>query len=78
MSASFRSADLGLSAFLRSRGHRITTIERNGGGRSTFVFTESPKLQADVTVWINEEESSMSARRFFDNLRDLKGVTATS
>jgi hypothetical protein len=76
MAETYQTSDIGLSAFLRARGHRIIRIYGTGG-KSTFEFTNSKELSGDILAWVNNEPSNMPARGFFNSLRDLKGL-ATS
>jgi hypothetical protein len=69
----FQTSDIGLSAFLQERGHRIIRID-GSANRATFVFSNSKDLGRDVLAWANNEPSNLSARSFFNSLRDLKGL----
>ncbi len=70
---SYITTDLGLSAFLQSRGHQIIDIE-NRSGRGVFVFDDTPDLRGDILRWGNNEVVSMRVRAFVNGLRDLKGL----
>jgi hypothetical protein len=73
MSDTYQTSDIGLSAFLRARGHRIVSVD-GSPGRGIFTFQNSKQLNTDVLTWANNEPSEYPARDFFNCLRDLKGL----
>ena len=72
----YATSDIGLSAFLRARGHKIIRID-GVQGRAAFVFANSKDLGSDILAWANNEPSNFAARGFFNCLRDLKGLAAS-
>ncbi len=69
----FRTTDLTLSAFLRTRGHPLLRIEKEGD-RGVFVFADTPEVREDVLRWANNAPVLFEARVFINTLRDLKGM----
>lgn len=70
--ASYETTDLSLASFLRCREFLIEAIKRQGG-RTTFVFSDTPQLRQAVLDYAND--GPVSVRSFFNTLRDLKAIT---
>lgn len=68
----YETTDLTLASFLRCRGFTISDIKRRGG-RTVFVFEDSPRLQSAVLEYAND--GSVAVRSFCGTMRDLKGIT---
>jgi hypothetical protein len=73
--SAFRTTDLSLSAFLRTRGHPLLRMEREGD-RGIFVFADTEELREDVLRWGNDKPVLLAARVFINILRDLKGMVS--
>jgi hypothetical protein len=68
----YETTDLILASFLRCRSFTINNIRRQGG-RTTFVFENSPQLHSAVLEYAND--GSISVRSFCSTMRDLKAIT---
>ncbi|HVG29427.1 MAG TPA: DUF5659 domain-containing protein [Pyrinomonadaceae bacterium] len=68
----YETTDLSLASFLRCRNFKIDNIRRQGG-RTVFVFEDSPLLRAAVLEYAND--GSVSVRSFCSTMRDLKAIT---
>lgn len=66
----FQTSDLGLAAFLVSRGHALLGVERDHGARCTFRFP----LEAREDGQAFYRNASVPARAFANALRDLKAL----
>lgn len=64
--------DLTLSTFLRSRGHKLLDIRRDGH-RSVFVFAKTAALEADILTFYNGE-ARVEPLSFTELLRSLKAA----
>jgi hypothetical protein len=71
----FRTTDLSLSAFLRTKGHRLLSMERDQN-KGVFVFADTQELREDVLRWGNDTPVLLAARVFINTLRDLKGMVS--
>jgi hypothetical protein len=69
----FRTTDLSLAAFLRTKGHALLSMEREGEW-GVFVFADTQELRDDVLRWGNDTPVLLTARVFINTLRDLKGM----
>ncbi len=67
-----RISDLALTAFLSSIGHEILDIEGNGG-KSFFVFEDTPTLEQDTLKYFNRQ-GMVDALTFGEVLRNLKAL----
>lgn len=67
-----RVSDLTLAALLRSRGHKLLEIHRDGN-RSLFVFEATATLEADVLVFYNGE-ARVEPLTFSELMRSLKAA----
>ncbi len=65
-------ADLVLGTFLRSRGHRIRSIDRDGT-RSVFLFESNPDLEKDILRFYNGD-ARVEPLGFYELLKSLKGA----
>jgi hypothetical protein len=72
----YPTSDIGLSAYLATRGHEIAEVRRNGQ-RATFVFRETDGLQSDISGWLNNAPTSIRPRLLINTLRDLKSMSAS-
>jgi len=68
----YETTDLSLASFLRCRDFTISNIRRQGG-RTIFVFDNSPQLHDAVLEYAND--GSVSVRSFCSTMRDLKAIT---
>lgn len=68
----YETSDLTLASFLRCRNFTISNIKRQGG-RTVFVFDNSPQLHSAVLEYAND--GSVSVRSFCSTMRDLKAIT---
>jgi Domain of unknown function (DUF5659) len=68
----YETSDLTLASFLRCRSFTINNIKRQGG-RTIFVFDNSPQLHSAVLEYAND--GSVSVRSFCSTMRDLKAIT---
>jgi hypothetical protein len=68
----FRTSDLTLASFLRSRGLTIGELNRQDG-KTSFVFADSKELRAAVLDYAND--GRVAVRTFCGTLRDLKAIT---
>jgi hypothetical protein len=65
----FTTTDLGVGAFLLSRGYAILSRTRDNG-RLTFAFPEAAREVAEEYY----QGGSCPARSFYHSLRDLRGM----
>ena len=68
----YETTDLTLASFLRCRSFTINNIKRQGG-RTIFVFDNSPQLHSAVLEYAND--GAVSVRSFCSTMRDLKAIT---
>ncbi len=69
----FETPDLNLAAFLYCRNFNFVNFDRQSGGRTTFVFSDSPELRHAIVDYAND--GVVPVRTFCNTLRDLKAVT---
>ncbi len=67
----FETFDLHLASFLRCRGFAFVSLRRDGG-RTMFVFSESPELREAILGYANDQ--CVPVRSFSNTLRDLKAL----
>ena len=65
-------SDLTLSTYLRTRGHKLLSINRDGH-RSLFVFSLTPALETDILGFYNAE-ARVEPLSFTELLRSLKAA----
>mgnify|MGYP007039465357 CR=1 FL=1 len=68
----YETTDLTLASYLRCREFNIESIKRQGG-RTTFVFADSPQLRQALLDYANDGQ--VSVRSFCSTMRDLKAIT---
>ncbi len=66
----FQTSDLGLAAFLVSRGHALLDVGTVGGGRKVFHF--APEVHEEAKGFY--QNAPVPARAFANALRDLKAL----
>lgn len=74
---SYRTSDMHLAVFLRSRGETMTEAHRNGQvGRIVFLFSDSQKLRRLVWDYFNTpvDGHNMNARTFLNELDAVRGL----
>ena len=71
MSDTYKTADLGLAAYLLATGENLDSTEREPGGRRlTFCFSPSPTMAVRAKAFING--GVVEARTYFHAIKDLK------
>ena len=65
-------ADLVLGTYLRSKGHKILSIDRDGS-RSVFVFRPTATLEKDILRFYNGD-ARVEPLGFYELLKSLKGA----
>lgn len=68
----YQTNDLALASFLRCRSFQIANIKESGG-RTAFVFEDTPELRAAVLDYAND--AVVAVRTFSSTMRDLKAIT---
>lgn len=72
-SATFRTPDINLAAYLRCRGYALIDTERNAAGRVQFIFEDNPNRPRDTAAYYSET-GLVPALRFAEAARSLKGL----
>lgn len=67
----YTTADLYLASYLKARGLKLASIEREGK-RSRFIFSDKPERRELVADFYNDVPMGISA--FIHALEDLKGA----
>jgi len=66
----YRTADLGLAAFLVARGHPLARLDGRRGDRRVFCFD----TRAEAAAPLFYRDDKVGARTFANALRDLKAL----
>jgi hypothetical protein len=66
----FQTTDLGLAAFLLSRGHALLRVDTVGAGRRVFSFPAEVRNETQAFY----QNAAVPARTFANALRDLKAL----
>ena len=67
----FHTNDLALAATLVVCGYKLTQVDRGNPRRVIFIFDNSFQLAAAIdSYW--QDELSVSPKKYFDTVRDLK------
>ncbi len=70
----FPTRDLPLASWLHYKGIRLVEVRANGSGRVTFYFQDPPEREKLVLEFYGGEPQ-VNARKFLDELRNLKAMT---
>jgi hypothetical protein len=74
LTKSFRTADLALAAFLKSKGFKIHSIDRSrGDGKCTFIFESTPEIDSIVLKFFNNE-CLVEPLQFLEETRRVKAL----
>ncbi len=69
----YETTDLNLAIFLYCRNFAFAGFKRLPGGRTIFVFAESPELRHAIVDYANDGD--VPVRTFYTTMRDLKAIT---
>ncbi|MCK4326700.1 hypothetical protein KAW55_08105 [bacterium] len=70
----FSTRDLPLACWLHYKSIKLVEVKPNGDGKVTFVF-ENPPEKENLVLEFYGGEPQVNARKFLDELRNLKAMT---
>jgi len=69
----YRTSDLALAAYLKVREHSIKAIERDGNGKGTFVFEDTPQRPRH-TLEFYDRRATVEPMAYLDQIKSLKAM----